>query len=84
MQRCSHLYLSGQQCDRESFPGSDFCEDHVDVHPAPDNLEDHPLRKLALRFAALILLIMFLIPMYYTLKSLYLGLAQQVEAEEGG
>ena len=82
MQRCVHLYLSGQQCDREAFPGDDFCEDHVDVHPLNDELGEPPIRKLVVRVVALILLVMFLIPIYYTLRSLYVG--PQVQVQEGG
>jgi hypothetical protein len=39
-----------------------------------EKLNDHPLRKLLLRLVALILLILFLVPFYYTAKkALYLG-----------
>jgi hypothetical protein len=80
MQRCSHLYESGQQCSEESLPGSGFCGDHELIHDAFEPLLDHPYRKLAIRLAALILLIVFLIPFYYTLKTLYLN--QTIEAQE--
>ncbi len=82
MQRCVHLYLSGQQCDREAFPGDDFCEDHVDGHPPNDELEERPVGRLVVRVVALILLVMFLIPIYYTLKMLYLGPPVQVQEGE--
>ncbi len=81
MQRCVHLYLSGQQCDREAFPGDDFCEDHADVRPLDDEPGGHPFRKMVVRLVALVLLVMFLIPIYYTLRSLYLG--PRVQVQEG-
>ncbi len=84
MKRCIHLYLSGQQCEREAFPGDDFCEDHADMHVVDDELvvEEHPFKKLIMRAVALALLLMFLIPVYYTAKTLYL--AYQAELQEGG
>ena len=82
MQRCVHLYLSGQQCDREVFPGGDFCEDHADAHQLDEEVGEHPIRKLVVRVVALILLVMFLIPIFYTLRTLYLG--PQVQVQEGG
>jgi hypothetical protein len=81
MKRCLHLYVSGQQCGREAFPGGDFCEDHADVHLLDDEAGEHPFRRVALRVVALILLVMFLIPIYYTLRTLYLG--PQVQVREG-
>ena len=72
MHRCVHMYLSGWQCQSEALDGSDFCEDHVS-ELVYERLTEHPLRKLALRLVALILLILFLIPIYYTAKALYLG-----------
>jgi len=80
MQRCSHLYESGQRCSEEALPGSGFCSDHEIIHDAFELLSDHPWRKRIIRLAALILLIIFLIPFYYTLKSLYLN--QTIEAQE--
>ena len=82
MQRCVHLYLSGQQCDRETFPGGDFCEDHADAHSFSDEIEEQPFKKLVVRVVALLLLVMFLIPIYYTLRTLYLG--PRVQVQEGG
>ena len=43
---------------------------------------EHPFKKVVLRVVALILLVMFLIPVYYTLRTLYLG--PQVQVQEGG
>jgi hypothetical protein len=82
MERCLHLYMSGQQCDREAFSGDNFCEDHADVHPIDDAVGEHPFKKVVLRVVALILLVMFLIPIYYTLRTLYLD--PQVQVQEGG
>jgi hypothetical protein len=83
MVRCAHLYVSGEQCEREAFPGIDFCEDHADLHRVEDQLEESPFKKAVIRLAALILLVMFLIPLYYTLRTLYLGVGVEIEAEEG-
>ncbi len=80
MQRCSHLYGSGVRCGEETLPGSDFCPDHVTVEDGHEPLSDHPFRKLLMRLAALILLIAFLIPFYYTIKALYLDTT--IEAQE--
>ena len=80
MPRCTHLYESGPQCSEEALPGSDFCPDHEVIHDVFEPLSDHPFRKFIMRVAALILLIAFLIPFYYTLRSLYLS--QTIEAQE--
>jgi hypothetical protein len=72
MHRCVHMYLSGWQCQAEALDGSAFCEDHIS-EPEYARLSEDPLRKFALRLVALILLILFLIPFYYTAKALYLG-----------
>ncbi len=80
MQRCAHLYESGIQCNEEVLPDGNFCEDHEVIHDFFEPLTDHPFRKLIMRVAALILLIAFLIPFYYTLKSMYLN--QTVTAQE--
>lgn len=82
MHRCSHLYESGRQCAEEAVPDSDFCEDHEFVHDQFEPLPDHPLRKMLIRLAALFLLLTFLIPFYYTLKTLYLN--QNIEVQEAG
>ncbi len=82
MQRCSHLYGSGVQCGEETVPGLDFCPDHVVVEDGREPLSDHPFRKFLMRFAALLLLLAFLVPFYYTIKTLYLNTT--VEAREAG
>jgi hypothetical protein len=82
MHRCSYLYESGRQCTEEAVPDSDFCEDHEFVHDHFEPLSEGPLRKLAMRLAALLLLLTFLIPFYYTLKTLYLS--QNIEVQEAG
>lgn len=79
-QRCSHLYETGQQCSEAPLPESGFCLDHETIHDAFEPLTDHPFRKLMIRVAAVLLLIAFLIPFYYNLKSLYLS--QTTEARE--
>jgi hypothetical protein len=73
LKRCSHLYESGQQCSDDALPESGFCIDHETIHDAFEPLVDHPFRKLLLKVAAGLLLIAFLIPFYYTVKSLYLS-----------
>ena len=70
MKRCFHLYRNGWQCQTEALPGSGFCEDHISEVEF-ERLQYGSTRKLALRVVAFILLLMFLIPFYYTLKSLY-------------
>ena len=79
MARCLHMYDSGFQCIGETLDPTDFCEAHqrvVDFEP----LEDSRVRKTFFRFVALILLIVFLIPLFYTLREWYLG--PPVKAQE--
>jgi len=71
MSRCLHIYDSGFQCVGEVMESSDFCESHQKV-VAFERLEDSPVRKLLFRVVALILLLLFLVPLFYTLRSLYL------------
>ena len=78
MQRCLHLYRSGWQCDSEAAPGSGFCENHFSEVEF-ERLRDRPFRKLTLKIVAVILVIMFLIPFYYTLKSLYASRPTQAQ-----
>jgi len=60
---------------------TDFCEAHQKVVAfEPEHLEDSGWRKAFLRFVALVLLLMFLIPLFYTLRDLYLG--PPVKAQE--
>lgn len=80
MQRCAHLYESGSQCSEEALPDGDFCGDHEVIHDFFEPLTDHPFRKLVMRVAALVLLIIFLIPFYYTLKGMYLN--RTIDAQE--
>jgi len=74
MARCVHIYESGFQCIGETLEETDFCDAHQKVVPfEPEGLENSVWRKAFLRFVALILLLLFLIPLYYTLKELYDG-----------
>ena len=74
MARCLHIFDSGFQCVDETLDPTDFCEAHQKVVAfEADRLEDPWWRKIVLRFVALVLLLMFLIPLYYTLRDLYLG-----------
>jgi len=72
MSRCLHMYESGMQCVDESIEPTEFCEAHQKVVDF-ERLTDSPLRKLIIRAIALVLLLLFLIPFFYTLRSLYLG-----------
>ena len=61
---------------------TDFCEAHQKVVAfEAERLEDSSWRKLFLRVIAFVLLLMFLIPLFYTLRDLYLG--PRVKAQEG-
>ena len=66
---------------QEALLGGDFCPDHDNAHVFFE-VGDYPVRKLVTRVVALILLVIFLIPFYYTLKTLYLS--PPIEAQEGG
>lgn len=70
MHRCAHLYESGRQCSEFALDGKDFCEDHAVL---PDAFERGAsgFGRLVMRIVALFLLIIFLIPFYYGVKSLY-------------
>ena len=71
MPRCLHMYDSGFQCVSESVEPTEFCEAHQKV-VAFERLQDSFLRKAFLRVIAFILLlVMFLLPLYYTLRDLY-------------
>ena len=60
---------------------TDFCEAHQKVVAfESERLEDSIWRKLFFRLVALVLLLMFLIPLFYTLRDLYLG--PPVKAQE--
>jgi hypothetical protein len=81
MPRCLHIFDSGFQCISETMDPTDFCEAHQKVVAfQSERLEDSIWRKVFLRFIALLLLLMFLIPLFYTLRELYLG--PPVKAQE--
>ena len=81
MPRCLHMFDSGFQCIGESLESTDFCEAHQKVVLLEaERLQDPFWRKTLLRFVALVLLLMFLIPLFYTLRDLYLG--PPVKAQE--
>jgi hypothetical protein len=74
MARCLHIFDSGFQCVDETLDPTDFCEAHQKVVAfEAERLEDPWWRKIVLRLVALVLLLLFLIPLYYTLRDLYLG-----------
>ena len=72
MARCLHIYESGFQCIGETLNETDFCDGHQRAVPF-ESLHDSTWRKAFFRLVALILLLIFLIPLYYTLRDLYLG-----------
>ena len=75
------MFDSGFQCIGESLESTDFCEAHQKVVLLEtERLEDPLWRKTVLRFVALVLLLMFLIPLFYSLRDLYLG--PPVKAQE--
>lgn len=60
---------------------TDFCDAHQKVVAfESERLEAPAWRKVFLRFVALVLLLLFLIPLFYTLRDLYLG--PPVKAQE--
>jgi hypothetical protein len=60
---------------------TDFCDAHQKVVAfESERLEDSTWRKVFLRFVALVLLLLFLIPLFYSLRDLYLG--PPVKAQE--
>jgi hypothetical protein len=74
MSRCLHIFDSGFQCIDEAVDTTDFCEAHQKVVSIEEErLQDSVWRKAFIRFVALLLLLLFLIPLYYTLRDLYLG-----------
>ena len=70
MPRCLHIYESGIQCIDYSLEPSDFCEAHQNVI-AFEKLQDSSWRRTIFRFVAAVLLLLFLLPLLYTLRSLY-------------
>jgi hypothetical protein len=81
MPRCLHIFDSGFQCISETVEPTDFCEAHQKVVAfESERLAESIWRKVLIRFVALVLLLLFLIPLFYTLKDLYLG--PPVKAQE--
>jgi hypothetical protein len=74
------MFDSGFQCVSENVAATDFCEAHQKV-VAFERLEEPLWRKVFLRFVAFLLLLLFLIPLFYTLRDLYVG--PRVKAQEG-
>jgi hypothetical protein len=75
------MYESGFQCVEETLEPTGFCEAHQKVLLF-ERLEDSAWRKAVVRFVAFILLlVLFLIPVLYTLKDLYNG--PRVRVQEG-
>jgi hypothetical protein len=66
------MYDSGFQCIEETLDSTDFCEAHQTV-VAFEPYRESAWRKLFLRLVAFILLVMFLIPLLYSLRNLYYG-----------
>lgn len=81
MPRCLHIFDSGFQCVDEVVESTDFCDAHQKVVEF-EALQDSSWRKIFIRFIALLLLLLFLIPLYYSLRELYLG--TPVKALENG
>jgi hypothetical protein len=74
MSRCLHIFDSGFQCVDDTLDPTDFCEAHQKVVAfEAERLQDPRWRKMVLRLVALVLLLIFLIPLYYALRDLYLG-----------
>jgi hypothetical protein len=80
MPRCLHIYDAGFQCIDEALDPTEFCESHQKVVAFDSRMEDSPWRKAFLRFVALILLLMFLLPLLHSLRNLYWG--PPVKAQE--
>ena len=81
MPRCLHIFDSGFQCISEAVEPTDLCEAHQKVVAfESERLQDSIWRKAFFRLVALLLLLMFLIPLFYTLRDLYLG--PPVKAQE--
>jgi hypothetical protein len=81
MPRCLHIFDSGFQCISETVDPTDFCDVHQKVVAFDrESLAESGWRKAFLRFVALVLLLLFLIPLFYTLRDLYLG--PPVKAQE--
>ena len=73
------MYESGFQCTEDSIEPTDFCDTHQKIVEF-ERLQDPPIRKVVFRVIALVLLLLFLIPLFLTLESLYLD--PPVKAQE--
>jgi hypothetical protein len=83
MSRCLHIFDSGFQCVDDAVDPTDFCDAHQKVVAfEAERLEDSWWRKAFFKLIALVLLLLFLIPLFYTLRDLYLG--PPVKAQEVG
>jgi hypothetical protein len=83
MPRCLHIFDSGFQCIDDAVDPTDFCDAHQKVVAfESERLEDSWGRKAVFRVIALVLLLLFLIPLFYTLRDLYFG--PPVKAQEVG
>jgi hypothetical protein len=75
------MFDSGFQCISETVDATDFCDAHQKVVAfESERLEDSSWRKVFFRLVAFVLLLMFLIPLFYTLRDLYVG--PRVKAQE--
>lgn len=72
------MYESGFQCLGETVETTDFCDVHQKVL-AFERLEDSGWRKGIVRLVAFILLLLFLVPIAYTLRNLYIGPPAKVQ-----
>ena len=71
--RCLHLSRSGWQCPAEAIEGSDFCADHTPVPDSvlnPDGAGEGSRRPYIYQLAAFLLLLIFLMNYYQTLRQL--------------
>lgn len=61
MPPCLHLDTRGRRCPREADGGGHFCDEHAGLYvDAPAGLD---FRQLGVRLAALLLLMIFLLPL---------------------
>lgn len=72
MPPCLHLDTHGRRCPREADEGGNFCAEHGPL--GADGREPPDLRRMGLRLAAFVLLVIFLLPLavqgYRMLRSL--------------
>ena len=81
MPRCLHIHDSGFQCVSEAVDTTELCDDHQKVVPFELPVETG-WQKIIFRLVALILLIMFLVPIVYRLRNLFVG--PPARAKEAG